>query len=94
MLDRNGSAVDAALASLICNGLINMQSMGFGGGFLMTIYDREKKQTIVLNARDTAPAAAHTHMFNGMPKHASRTGKYWINYLRMDKRISLNIIYL
>ncbi|XP_011495084.1 PREDICTED: gamma-glutamyltranspeptidase 1-like [Ceratosolen solmsi marchali] len=74
MLDRNGSAIDAAIASLICNGLINMQSMGFGGGFLMTIYEREKKQAIVLNARDTAPAAAHTHMFEGKSKYASRAG--------------------
>jgi gamma-glutamyltranspeptidase/glutathione hydrolase/leukotriene-C4 hydrolase len=30
--------VDAALAALFCNGVYNSQSMGLGGGFLMTVY--------------------------------------------------------
>ena len=38
MLLKNGSAVDAAIATSICNGISNPQSMGIGGGFLMLIY--------------------------------------------------------
>ena len=76
MLARNGSAVDAALAALICNGLINMQSMGFGGGFVMTVYEKQKNRAVVLNARDAAPAAAHAHMFDGTPKYTSRVGRW------------------
>lgn len=76
MLDRNGSAVDAALAACICNGLINFQSMGFGGGFVMTIYKKDKNEAMVLNAKDTAPGAAHARMFDGTPKHASVAGMY------------------
>jgi gamma-glutamyltranspeptidase len=34
----NGTAVDAALATLFCNGVVHSQSMGIGGGFLMTIF--------------------------------------------------------
>ena len=36
----NGTAVDAALATLFCNGVVHSNSMGIGGGFLMTIYIR------------------------------------------------------
>ncbi|KAJ8680276.1 hypothetical protein QAD02_016063, partial [Eretmocerus hayati] len=74
MLERKGSAVDAAIAALICNGLANMQSMGFGGGFMMTIYDSQAKRAVILNARDAAPAAAHSHMFKGLPKSTSQVG--------------------
>jgi len=56
--------VDAAIATLLCEGAINIQSMGVGGGFLMTIYLREEKTTVSLNARETAPAAADKNMFH------------------------------
>jgi hypothetical protein len=36
----NGTAVDAALATLFCNGVVHSHSMGIGGGFLMTVYIR------------------------------------------------------
>ncbi|XP_011341293.2 glutathione hydrolase 1 proenzyme isoform X2 [Ooceraea biroi] len=74
ILEQNGSAVDAALAALICNGLVNMQSLGFGGGFLMTIYERSTRQAFVLNARDRAPLAANSTMYNGRPANASSFG--------------------
>ena len=54
--ERNGTAVDAAIATLFCNGLISSQSMGIGGGFLMTIYDRSSKKVTTINARESAPA--------------------------------------
>lgn len=68
--------MDAALAALICNGLVNMQSLGFGGGFLMTIYERSTSQAFVLNARDRAPLAANSTMYNGKPANASAFGKF------------------
>ncbi|XP_012258979.2 glutathione hydrolase 1 proenzyme [Athalia rosae] len=74
MLQRNGSAVDAALATMICNGLINMQSMGFGGGFLMTVYDRANRQAVTLDARESAPRAARSDIFDDLPVLASQTG--------------------
>jgi gamma-glutamyltranspeptidase/glutathione hydrolase/leukotriene-C4 hydrolase len=75
ILEQHGSAVDAALAALICNGLVNMQSLGFGGGFMMTIYERSTRRAFVLNARDRAPLAANSTMYNGRPANASSLGK-------------------
>nr|CAD7591157.1 unnamed protein product [Timema genevievae] len=63
ILARNGSVVDAAIATMFCNGIITSQSMGIGGGFLMTLYRRDAREAVVLNARETAPAAATTNMF-------------------------------
>ncbi|XP_011634709.1 glutathione hydrolase 1 proenzyme-like [Pogonomyrmex barbatus] len=74
ILERNGSAVDAALAALICNGLVNMQSLGFGGGFMMTIYERSTRRAFVLNARDRAPLAANFTMYDGKSPNASSFG--------------------
>jgi gamma-glutamyltranspeptidase/glutathione hydrolase/leukotriene-C4 hydrolase len=41
-LRRNGTAVDAAVAALFCNGVYVSHSMGVGGGLIMTIYDRDQ----------------------------------------------------
>ncbi|KAJ9577927.1 hypothetical protein L9F63_025212, partial [Diploptera punctata] len=61
---KNGSVVDAAIATLFCNGLVNSQSMGLGGGFLMTLYLREEQKAITLDARETAPLKAYRDMYN------------------------------
>ncbi|KAK2584968.1 hypothetical protein KPH14_002556 [Odynerus spinipes] len=65
ILSKNGSAVDAAIAALLCEGVASLHSMGLGGGFLMTIWDAESQTADYLDARETAPAAATENMFHG-----------------------------
>jgi len=64
ILMKNGSAVEAAIAALFCEGVVCVQSMGLGGGFLMTIYKRDTGKVETLNAREVAPKAANKTMFN------------------------------
>ncbi|CAK1556347.1 unnamed protein product [Leptosia nina] len=63
ILERNGSAVDAAIATLFCEGLGCAQCMGLGGGFLATVYDASTRRVRVLNARERAPMATYPDMF-------------------------------
>ncbi|XP_053694328.1 glutathione hydrolase 1 proenzyme-like [Sabethes cyaneus] len=63
ILRRGGSAADSAIATLFCEGVTCPQSMGIGGGFLLTLYDHDNGQAVTLNARETAPAAASKDMF-------------------------------
>ncbi|CAG9813957.1 unnamed protein product [Phaedon cochleariae] len=67
IMKKGGNAVDAAIATLFCEGVTLPQSMGLGGGFLMTIYNRTTREVHSLNARETAPEAATEDMFHGDP---------------------------
>ncbi|XP_072913636.1 glutathione hydrolase 1 proenzyme-like [Hemitrygon akajei] len=71
---KDGSAVDAAIASLLCDGLHNAQSMGIGGGFYMTIYDAQTGTVDVIDSREVAPGSASRDMFVNDKSGLSRKG--------------------
>lgn len=54
VLKRGGTAVDSAIATLFCNGLYSSHSMGIGGGFFMTMYNKETGIVETLDAREVA----------------------------------------
>ncbi|XP_044145521.1 glutathione hydrolase 5 proenzyme [Bufo gargarizans] len=55
ILKQGGSAVDGAIAALLCTSVIHPQSMGLGGGVIFTIYDASTRTVEVINARETVP---------------------------------------
>lgn len=76
MLRKGGSAADAAIAALFCEGVALPQSMGLGGGFLLTIYIKDTNTVETLNARESAPAAAHKNMYHGNASLSARGNNY------------------
>eukprot|EP00117_Sycon_ciliatum_P001211 scpid42686/ scgid6968/ Gamma-glutamyltranspeptidase 1; Gamma-glutamyltransferase 1; Glutathione hydrolase 1; Leukotriene-C4 hydrolase; Gamma-glutamyltranspeptidase 1 heavy chain; Gamma-glutamyltranspeptidase 1 light chain len=74
MLRMNGSAVDAAIAAMLCIGVVNSHSAGLGGGAFMLIYRREDRSSIVIDSREEAPGAADKDMFADDPQKAQKGG--------------------
>ncbi len=65
ILRQGGNAIDAAAAVQFALNVMEPQSSGIGGGAFIIIHLAKKKKTIVVDARETAPAAAEPDMFVG-----------------------------
>ncbi|EDO28033.1 predicted protein, partial [Nematostella vectensis] len=69
-----GSAVDSAVASLFCVGLLNLHSTGIGGGGFMLVYQRDTKKAKFLDFREVAPGAANSTMYVNQTEKAQLGG--------------------
>lgn len=79
VLQRNGSTVDAVITVQLCLGLFVPQSMGIGGGFYMTIYDKKSQKVVVIDARERAPGASTENMFLGNASLSEKgKWKWWL----------------
>ncbi|XP_021268192.1 gamma-glutamyltransferase 5 [Numida meleagris] len=65
ILKRGGSAVDAAIAALICTSVMNPQSSGLGGGVVFTVYNASTGTVEVINARETVPQEVPQNLLSG-----------------------------
>uniref|UniRef100_A0A3Q0S9U6 Glutathione hydrolase n=1 Tax=Amphilophus citrinellus TaxID=61819 RepID=A0A3Q0S9U6_AMPCI len=78
MLQQGGSAVDGAIAALLCTSVVNPQSMGIGGGSIITL--RNKTGHVkVYNFRETVPQSVKPNLLKECPTTFKlSTGSQWI----------------
>ncbi|KAK3723324.1 hypothetical protein QZH41_014394, partial [Actinostola sp. cb2023] len=82
MFKKNGSAVDAAVAVMLCVGIMNMHSSGIGGGGFMLVYKRGSKSAEVIDFREEAPGPSAS----GVPGEIKGYYTAWQKYGRLSWR--------
>jgi gamma-glutamyltranspeptidase/glutathione hydrolase len=75
VLERGGNAVDAAVASAFAAAVAHPFSSGLGGGMFAVVHDAASGETVTLDARETAPAAASAAFYRENPD-SIRKGKH------------------
>ena len=83
LLKNGNNAVDAAVATLLCLGVVNFQSSGIGGGMVMVVAKKDpnggKPSVTVIDGRGIAPISA-THDVYQKDKSLAQTGKNGSSY--------------
>ncbi len=79
MLDKGGSAVDAAIAAQLVLGLVEPHASGLGGGAFLLVHEAKGSRTLAYDGRETAPSGAVPQLFLGadgkaMPFQAAVVG--------------------
>ncbi|KAK8991435.1 hypothetical protein V6N11_062448 [Hibiscus sabdariffa] len=97
MLKKGGHAVDAAVATALCVGVVNPVSSGIGGGAFMVVRSSSTSQVRAFDSRETAPLAASQNMYAsdmrakyngglsmGVPGEIAGLHEAWSRYGRLD----------
>ena len=75
ILKDGGSAVDAAIATIFCLGVVNCHSTGLGGGGFMVVHQKDDPlKPIVIDFREKAPLRAYKEMYS-VNSNLSLTGE-------------------
>ncbi|KAK2989320.1 hypothetical protein RJ640_014779, partial [Escallonia rubra] len=79
VLRRGGHAVDAAVATALCLGIVNPMASGIGGGGFMIVRSSATSQTQAFDTRESAPLAATEHntvtLHTGITMHVAEKGE-------------------
>ncbi|CAL5360440.1 unnamed protein product [Camellia sinensis] len=99
MLRWGGHAVDAAVATALCLGVINPMASGIGGGAFMLVRSSSSSHTDAFDMRETAPLAASQDMYAnnskakyvgppsaGVPGEIAGLHEAWLKYGRLSWR--------
>jgi gamma-glutamyltranspeptidase/glutathione hydrolase len=73
ILEQGGNAIDAAVAIAYALNVVEPQSAGIGGGGFMMIHLAKTGETVTVDSREKAPAAATPAMFQGKSFDAAST---------------------
>ncbi|KAJ9688263.1 hypothetical protein PVL29_014126 [Vitis rotundifolia] len=68
MLRKGGHAVDAAVATSLCVGIVNPMASGIGGGAFMIVRSSSTSKSEAFDMRETAPLAASQNMYENNPR--------------------------
>lgn len=66
-LRQGGHAVDSAVATALCLGVVNPMASGIGGGGFMVVRSSATLQTLAFDMRETAPLASSQNMYANNP---------------------------
>ncbi|XP_057765268.1 glutathione hydrolase 3-like isoform X2 [Salvia miltiorrhiza] len=96
MLEKGGHAVDAAVATALCLGVVGPMSSGIGGGAFMLVRSSSAPGALAIDMRETAPAAASENMYEsnveakvlgalamGTPGEIAGLHAAWLSYGRL-----------
>ena len=74
ILALGGNAVDAAVTTALCVGIVSPMSSGIGGGCYIVIHNSESGNNVFIDSREIAPARANNTMFEADPLAAQNGG--------------------
>ena len=73
ILEKGGNAIDAAAAIQFALNVVEPQFSGIGGSCFMMLYLAKTGETLIVDSREKAPAAATPDMFKGLSYPAAST---------------------
>ncbi|GKV11832.1 hypothetical protein SLEP1_g23051 [Rubroshorea leprosula] len=99
VLRKGGHAVDAAVATALCVGVVNPMASGIGGGAFMIVRSSSTSKTEAYDMRETAPSAASQDMYEndlkakykgalsmGVPGEIAGLHQAWLKHGRLAWR--------